>query len=274
MIKFTTCKINIGLNVINRRDDGYHNLSTVMVPVDWGDVLEIVPAKGTETTLTTLGREIQCVPEQNLVMKAYKALNQVKELPPVDIYLQKIVPDGAGLGGGSADAAFTLTLLNEMFNLGLSLDELAEIASTLGADCPLFIYNRPMLATGTGTTLKPVDIDLSGCHILIVKPAESVSTAAAYRGVKPSLWEKPLETMIDDLIKHCPANDFEDSVFPQLPELERIKQIISETGAVMASMSGSGSALYGIYDSMEKARYAKEELQEYGICHICHPVNS
>ena len=171
MIFFTTCKVNIGLNIVARRQDGYHDIETLMVPIDWHDVLEIVPAKGDKTTLTVLGRQVDCAPEDNLVMKAYRALDAVTPLPPVDIYLEKIVPDQAGLGGGSADASFTLTGLNEMFSLGLSKERLAEIAATLGADCPLFVYNRPMLATGTGTTLQPVDIDLT--HYYIVSRSSS-----------------------------------------------------------------------------------------------------
>ena len=139
MILFPNAKINLGLDILRRRPDGYHDIETVMIPVPWCDVLEIVPAKGSETTLTVSGRRVDCPPEKNLVMKAYRALAETVELPPVDIFLRKIIPDGAGLGGGSADAAFTLRGLNELFALGLSDSRLAEIAAGLGADCPFFI---------------------------------------------------------------------------------------------------------------------------------------
>lgn len=273
MIIFTTCKINLGLNIISRRPDGYHDLSTIMIPVDWGDILEIVPASGNNTTLTVLGREVDCPIEDNLVMRAYRALDSIKPLPPVDIILEKIVPDGAGLGGGSSDASFTLTALNKMFNLGLSLDRLSTIAATLGADCPLFIHNRPMLATGTGTTLTPVDIDLSHYHILIVKPPIKISTREAYSGITPSPWPLPLECMIGpDFIATCPHNDFEDSVFPANSMLADIKQTLVENGAVYASMSGSGSAIFGLFKSEAEAIHAADASPEGCITRICHTI--
>lgn len=272
MIVFTSCKINIGLNVIRRRPDGYHDLATVMVPVDWSDILEIVPARGGETTLTVIGRQLDCRPEDNLVMRAYNALSRAVPLPPVDIYLQKIVPDGAGLGGGSADAAFTLTALNDMFALGLTLNQLAGIAAGLGADCPLFVYNRPMLATGIGTTLTPVDVDLSMYTILIVKPPVSVSTREAYGGVSPSPWQQPLDTMLPRLIASRPCNDFETSVFPLHPTLGDIKNAMIATGAEYASMSGSGSAIYGLYRDERAARDAAAKLADHGMTRICHAI--
>lgn len=274
MIIFTTCKINLGLNVISRRPDGYHNLSTVMVPVDWGDIIEIVPAHhSNHTTLTVLGRKVDCNAEDNLVMRAYRALNSIAPIPPVDIYLEKIVPDGAGLGGGSADASFTLKALNEMFGIGLSQDRLAGIAATLGADCPLFIYNRPMLATGTGTTLTPIDIDLSGYHILIVKPPVRVSTREAYSGVTPAPWHVPLEDIIGtDIINNAPHNDFEDSIFPLHPTLADIKHMLLELGAVYASMSGSGSAIFGLFGSEKDAVNAAHTLPRDCIFRICKAI--
>ncbi len=273
MIQFTTSKINLGLNIISRRPDGFHNLSTIMVPVDWGDIIEIVPAHGKETTLTVLGRKIDCPPGDNLVMRAYQALDSIKSLPPVDIYLEKIVPDGAGLGGGSADASFTLCMLNEMFRLGLSQDCLADIAAGLGADCPLFIYNRPMLATGTGTTLTPVDIDMSRYHILIVKPGIRVSTREAYSGVTPSPWKRPLEDMIGpDFIANCPHNDFEDSVFQLYPTLAVIKQSLLEQGSVYTSMSGSGSAIFALFTNESDAITASGNIPDGCTTRICRSV--
>ena len=272
MIIFTTCKINIGLNVTRRRTDGYHDLETLMVPVDWGDIIEIVPSRSSETTLTVMGRAVDCTPEKNLVMRAYRALSEVSPLPPVDIYLDKIVPDGAGLGGGSADASFTLKALNDMFALGMTSEQLAAIAATLGADCPLFVYNRPMFATGTGTTLQPASIDMTSYHILIVKPPVKVSTREAYGGVTPAPWEEPLESLLGNITATRPANDFETSVFALHPELSLIKQRLYDFGAVYASMSGSGSALFGLFLSLEDAEKASRELEDCGMCHICHAV--
>ncbi|MBJ2190977.1 MAG: 4-(cytidine 5'-diphospho)-2-C-methyl-D-erythritol kinase [Muribaculaceae bacterium] len=252
MILFPNAKINIGLDIVSKRPDGYHNIETVMYPVPWRDVLEIVPAKGSETTLTVTGREVNCPPEKNLVMKAYNALSSRIGLPPVDIYLRKIIPDGAGLGGGSADAAFTLVGLNQLFALGLSDRNLADVAAGLGADCPFFVYNRPMLCTGIGTEFTPVDLNLKGYGIVIVKPEVSVPTALAYSRVTPA---EPTVRLADK-ISAPPTqwqgqvkNDFEASVFPAYPSVSKIKDCLIELGAVYAAMSGSGSAVYGIFES-------------------------
>lgn len=274
MILFTPCKINIGLNILSRRPDGYHDISTLMVPIDWCDILEIVPSKSDKTTLTVLGHNLDCAPADNLVMKSYNKLNEAvgMKLPPVDIYLQKIIPDGAGLGGGSSDASHTLLALNQMFELGFSLEKLAEIASTLGADCPLFIYDRPMHATGTGTILKPVNIDLSQYTILLVKPPVHISTAQAYGAVSPRPWDTPLEEMFDDIIKAQPVNDFELGIFSKFPSLLDIKNKILNGGAMYASMSGSGSTIYGIFKNEADAIKCSKNLENEGIIHICHPI--
>nr|MBD5377155.1 4-(cytidine 5'-diphospho)-2-C-methyl-D-erythritol kinase [Bacteroides sp.] len=252
MISFPNAKINIGLDIVARRPDGYHNLVSVFYPLPWRDVLEIVPAKGTETTLSVSGNPCDCPPEKNLVMKAYRALDLAAgPLPPVDIYLRKIIPDGAGLGGGSADAAFTLRMLNDMFALSLSDTRLAIIASEIGADCTFFIHNRPMLATATGTTLTPVPLSLKGMRIVVVKPQVHVSTREAYAGVTP---REPERNLAADILNLTPdqwrgviKNDFEESIFPAHSEIARIKERLYELGATYASMSGSGSAVYGIF---------------------------
>lgn len=250
MILFPNAKINLGLDILFKREDGYHEVVTAMIPVGWHDILEIVPARGTGTTLTTSGRPVNCPTEKNLVMKAYRAMAETVELPAVDIYLRKIIPDGAGLGGGSADAAFMLRGLNELFALGFSDDRLAEIASSIGADCPFFIYNRPMLATGTGTALSPIDINLDGLTAVIVKPAEGVTTATAYSRVTPSIPDKALPETVCLPVTEWRGrlkNDFEPSVFPLLPQVAAIKKHLDEMGAVYSSMSGSGSAVYGLF---------------------------
>lgn len=250
MILFPNAKINLGLDILRKRDDGYHDIETVMVPVPWHDVLEIVPARGEDSTLTVTGRKVDCPPEKNLVMKAYRALCEEVPLPPVDIYLRKIIPDGAGLGGGSADASFTLSGLNDLFCLGLDKATLARIASSLGADCPFFIYNTPMLCTGTGTEMSPVDVDLSSLDILIVKPQVSVPTAVAYSHTSPAI----PDVSVNELL-HGPRaswqgrlkNDFEPSVFQSYPEIASVKDRIMSLGPVYASMSGSGASVYGLF---------------------------
>lgn len=252
MLLFPNAKINLGLDILRRRPDGYHDIETVMMPVPWHDVLEIVPAHGPDTTLTVTGRKVACPPEKNLVMKAYRLMERRFDLPPVDIYLRKIIPDGAGLGGGSADAAFTLVALNTMFEIGADDDTLAAIAAALGADCPLFVYNTPMLATGTGTTLTPVNIDLAGLTITIVKPPVSVPTAQAYSRVVPAAPTRH----ITDILSLPPhewqgnlTNAFEESVFPLHPMVADIKARLLGQGAIYASMSGSGSAVYALFDT-------------------------
>lgn len=272
MIVFPNAKINIGLDILRKRPDGYHDISTLMVPVGWCDVLEIIPARGIQTTLSVTGRKVDCPPEKNLVMKAYRALSELTGgLPPVDIYLRKIIPDGAGLGGGSSDAAFTLKALDSLFSLGYSDSELADVAATIGADCPLFVYNRPMMASGTGTTLSdfPLPPSIRNLKVAIVKPSAGVSTAAAYAGVTPAL---PAISLADNLRRpivewsSCVKNDFETSVFPILPEIAEIKERLINMGAIYASLSGSGSAVYGLFD----ADILSEQLSEsFPGCSTC-----
>lgn len=252
MILFPNAKINLGLDILRKRSDGYHDIETVMMPVPWCDILEIVPAKGTDTTLTTSGREVNCPPEKNLVMKAYRALESITPIPPVDIFLRKVIPDGAGLGGGSADAAFTLRGLNELFALDFSADELAGIAAGIGADCPFFIYNTPMLCTGTGTDMAPVSLDLSGYTIAIVKPEVSVPTAKAYSQTRPAIPDTHISEIISlpvDKWQGLLKNDFEPSVFPEYPAIAAVKEKLKESGAIYTTMSGSGSSVFGIYES-------------------------
>lgn len=252
MVTFPNAKINIGLNIISRREDGYHNIESIMTPIPWCDILEIVPSNNDTTTLTITGREVNCPVEKNLVMKAYRAMEARYNLPAVEIYLHKIIPDGAGLGGGSADAAFTITLLNDLFNINATKEELAEIAATIGADCPFFIYNKTKLATGIGTEFTNLDLDLSGYKILVVKPQVSVPTAQAYAGVTPQEPQHSLPKLIEKDIntwQEAIKNDFEKSIFNIHPIVAQIKQQIIDLGAIYASMSGSGSAIYGIFEN-------------------------
>ncbi len=269
MVVFPNAKINLGLNVISRRADGYHNLDMVMVPVGWRDVLEIVPAKGKSTTLTVTGNSVDCPMEKNLVYKAWKALDNIIDcnMPAVDIYLHKTIPDGAGLGGGSADAAFTLTALNDIFHLGLSVDYLCKVASTIGADCPFFIHNRTMRCQGIGTDMTPVQIDFGKYrHIVIAKQKGiSVSTAEAYGGVTPQMPQSPITQILASPIEEWRdtlINDFEKHIFKLKPQIAALKQSFYDTGAIYASMSGSGAAVYGLFDCEKSASYAASSLTD------------
>ncbi len=265
MITFPNAKINLGLNIVERRPDGYHNIETVFFPIPLTDVLEIVPANSADTSLTCYGNPVDCPPEKNLVMKAYRLLQQRCDLPPVSIHLYKHIPDGAGLGGGSSDAAHTLLMLNKMFDLNLPHEELAAMAAGLGADCAYFIYNRPMMATGIGDVLSPVDVDLKGKTLLLVKPPVGVDTRTAYSRVVPApaqvdlarTVKQPVETW-DGLL----ANDFEPSVFAALPQLWVIKAQLIDAGAVYAAMSGSGSTVFGIFNSDKLAEAAADTFAD------------
>lgn len=265
MITFPNAKINLGLNIVSRRPDGYHNIATVFYPIPLTDALEIVPAKGAESTLTCHGRAVDCPTEKNLVMKAYRLMERKFALPPVEMHLVKHIPDGAGLGGGSSDASFCLRMLNGMFSLGCSDEQLAAMAAQIGADCPFFIHNVPMMATGIGDVFSPIGVNLHGKHLLLVKPDVSVPTKAAYARVTPSEPAKPIPEILSGEMKNWQselANDFEQSVFAQYPELEQIKRAIIGSGATYAAMSGSGSSLFGIFERAEMAENAAQNFAD------------
>ena len=263
MITFPNAKINLGLNIVERRPDGYHNIETVFYPIPLTDVLEIVPAR--ETSLTCYGNPVDCPPEKNLVMRAYRLLQQRYDLPPVAMYLYKHIPDGAGLGGGSSDAAHALLMLNTMFGLELSDSALATLAVSLGADCSFFIYNRPMLATGIGDVLTPVDVNLKGKTILLVKPPVGVDTRTAYSRVTPQAPSIPLTRILSQPMPSWDGllvNDFEPSVFAALPQLWLIKAALLDTGAQYAAMSGSGSTMFGFFDNDKLAEKAADTFAD------------
>lgn len=272
MVVFPNAKINLGLNILRRRADGYHDIETVMVPVGWRDILEIVPTDGDADTLTVTGRAVACSPDKNLVMRAVKAVRKhYPELPAVDIYLHKVIPDGAGLGGGSADAAFTVRALNDIFSLGMDNAKMAEIAAELGSDCPFFVYNRPMLATGTGTYLAPIDVDLTGKYIVIAKPRGAmVPTAAAYAGVTPNDRQTPVAKVIQLPITEWAGklhNDFEPSVFALQPAIGHVKEVLAKTGAVYTAMSGSGAAVFAIYTDKPDVEQIEAQLADCDVFH-------
>jgi 4-diphosphocytidyl-2-C-methyl-D-erythritol kinase len=248
MIVFPNAKINIGLNVVSKREDGYHNLETIFFPVKLADALEFVEAD--ETTLTTSGIALDSLPEQNLILKAYHLLKRDFNLPPLHFHLHKVIPFGAGLGGGSSDAAFTLKTLNEFYNLGLTTEKLENYAAQIGADCPFFIHNKPTFATGLGNQFHEIEIELSGYEVVILKPDFSVSTPEAYKNVIPRNPRFRLPEIVKNPVndwKNLIVNDFENSVFPKYPRIAELKQFLYKMGAGFASMSGSGSAVYGIF---------------------------
>lgn len=253
MIIFPNAKINIGLNVVERRPDGYHNIETVFYPIGLSDILEVeVSVNCSDYSFSSSGIPIDGDPEDNLIVKAYHLLRSGCQFPPIDISLIKQIPFGAGLGGGSSDAAFMLKTLNKMFELKMTPGKLEKLAAKLGADCPVFIKNKPVFATGIGNVFTPIKLSLKDYFLLLVKPDIYVSTPEAYSLVKPEKTEKSLVDLIQKPItewKDTIKNDFEKSVFSQYPAIEKIKNDLYQMGAIYASMSGSGSSVYGIFES-------------------------
>lgn len=258
MITFPCAKINLGLNIVSKRPDGYHNLETVFYPIPLTDALEIkymdenFPSES-PCDLKITGNDIDCNEEDNLVIKAYQLLAADFQLPRVHAHLVKRIPTQAGLGGGSSDAAYMIRLLDERFRLNIGIPEMERYAAKLGADCAFFITADPSYAEGIGDVLMPVDVPvagLGGYYLAVVKPSVAVSTRDAYAAIVPKtpakccrdIVRQPIETWKDELV-----NDFEDPIFAMHPELAAIKQSLYDAGAVYAAMSGSGSALFGIF---------------------------
>jgi len=253
MILFPNAKINIGLNIIEKRNDGFHEIETVMFPISLTDVLEISKSRGNlkeKIELSITGIKVDGDINENLICKAYRLLDEEFDLSPVHVHLHKSIPIGAGLGGGSADAAYMLKGLNEMFELDLSTDRLEHFAARLGSDCSFFIQNKPAYATGRGELLKPFNVDLDGLYILVVIPNEGISTKEAYNQVVPKKPEHQLTESLDLSVeswKTFVKNDFEASVFKQKSKIKELKDQLISAGAIYASLSGSGSAVYGIF---------------------------
>ncbi|EKB50071.1 4-(cytidine 5'-diphospho)-2-C-methyl-D-erythritol kinase [Cecembia lonarensis] len=250
MICFPNAKINLGLHITSKRKDGYHEIETCMVPIPLKDALEMIVSK--KAVFETSGLEIPGEEKDNLILKAVKLLQKdFNDLPPVHIHLHKNIPMGAGLGGGSADAAFALTLMNSLFELYLEDWILEDYAAQLGSDCPFFIQNTPKIATGRGEILEPVDVDIEGDHLVLIKPPIHVGTKEAYAGVKPQTPKFQLKEILSDKSswKEMLVNDFEASIFPQYPEIAKIKAELYDMGAYYAAMSGSGSTVFGLFST-------------------------
>lgn len=251
MISFPNAKINIGLYITQKRTDGYHQIETVLYPIPFQDILEI--RKSPKTRFQNLGIAIDNIePEQTSVLKAYRLLQKDFSLPAIDCILYKNIPFGAGLGGGSADAAFMLKLLNTYFNLNLSTKNLENYAAQLGSDDPFFIKNTPQLATGRGENVQPLNLSLKGLHLVLLKPDIHISTAIAYQNITPSPANFDLKKLANLPIEQWQNqvyNYFEKGLFKRFPPLQQLKATLYSSGAIYASLSGSGSALYGIFQT-------------------------
>lgn len=254
MIVFPNAKINIGLNIVGDRPDGYHNLETIFYPIPVQEALEILPAPTALPegySFSAKGLAVAGKPESNLVVRAYCILrDNGYKMPDVRLILDKIIPMGSGIGGGSADGSFTLKALNEMFSLNIPEEKMIQFAAKLGADCPFFILNRPVYATGIGEIMTPVPLDLSGMHFVLVRPDVFVSTKDAFAGIKSVVPQTHLSELIKLPVEEWQGrivNDFEGSIFPKFPAIKVVKDTLLEAGAVYASMSGSGSSVFALF---------------------------
>lgn len=260
MILFPPAKINLGLHILFKRKDGYHELETGMIPIPFTDILEILPSEKFEFIQT--GLSIPGDIKNNLCIKAYELMKDRFNIPPVYIHLRKIIPMGGGLGGGSADAAYILSGINTLFNLGISISKLEELASELGSDCPFFIQNIPQLAKGKGEIMSNLAVNLTGYYLKIVNIGVHVGTKEAYEGAKFSSNSKSISAIVQQPIstwKNELVNDFEKTVFEIYPELAEVKEKLYSEGAVYVAMSGSGSTLFGIFENEPKKTHTTEK---------------
>lgn len=256
MIIFSNCKINIGLNVVNKRNDGFHNLETIFYPLPLFDVLELIDADKTELTL--LGLPVPGDVANNIVLKAYQLLKkEFPRLPSVHFYLLKNIPIGAGLGAGSANGTNALLALNKKYQLQLNKDQLSQFALQLGSDCPFFIENQPVTASGRGEQMQPIRLELSNYELILVNPGIPISTPWAFQQIQPQLPAASLKELIALPItewKNLIKNDFEKPVFKAHPEIARIKEQLYANGALFSLMSGSGSTIFGLFDKNSNPR--------------------
>ncbi|MES2589993.1 MAG: 4-(cytidine 5'-diphospho)-2-C-methyl-D-erythritol kinase [Bacteroidota bacterium] len=261
MILFPPAKINLGLKVLNKREDGFHNLETVFFQIPFCDILEIV--KSEKFTFKSSGLTIFGEEKNNLCIKAYELLKNDFDLEPVLVHLHKIIPMGAGLGGGSADGTYTLLILNELFNLNLSSEQLKEYALILGSDCPLFVESFPQYATGRGEVLEKINVDLKGKYIYLINNGTHIQTKQAFENLKlnPNSEANLKQLVENDVLswKEELENNFETSVFPQNPELKSIKEKMYQNGAIYASMTGTGSTIYGIFEKKPESIFTNKQ---------------
>lgn len=249
MLAFPNAKINLGLSILSKRPDGYHNIESCFYPIPWHDALEVIISD--QMKFTTSGLPIPGESDSNLCLKAYAVLKSAFDLPPVHIHLHKVIPMGAGLGGGSADGAFMLKMLNDKFELNCTTAQLQSYAAMLGSDCPFFIENQPIIATGTGTTFTTTALSLAGYYIALKHPGIHIGTKEAYAGVHPQMPATSIQAIIQSPVadwKDQLRNDFEASIFPNHPQIAQLKEALYQNGALYASMTGSGSVVYGIFE--------------------------
>ncbi len=253
MIVFPNAKINLGLHIVAKRPDGFHNIESCFYPVNWTDILEIISAGS--FSFTSSGIPIPGDPAGNLCVKAYQAIKKDMDLSPVQMHLHKVVPIGAGLGGGSADGAFTIRLLNTNFNLGLSAVQMEDYARTLGSDCAFFIRNKPVFCYGKGDQFSEIQVNLSGYFIVLVNPQIHVGTAEAYAGITPMQPATSLQEILQGSVASWRGkliNDFEKTVCSKYPAIAAVKDELYQKGALYASMTGSGSTVYGIFEQEQE----------------------
>jgi 4-diphosphocytidyl-2-C-methyl-D-erythritol kinase len=252
MVSFPNAKINLGLQILGKRPDGFHDLQTIFYPVRLRDALEIFETTDNTLSFTSSGLKTDGSDEDNLCVRAYRLLKKdFPDLPGFGIHLLKHIPMGAGLGGGSADASFMLRMINQKYRLKLTADQLSNYALTLGSDCPFFLINQPCLATGRGEILDPVEIDLSHYCILLINPGIHVNTGWAFKSLQIKDNHKDLKSIINRPVKEWRdemRNDFEEPVFKEHPEIGKLKQDLYDAGAIFASLSGSGSTVFGIFE--------------------------
>jgi len=256
VLTYSNAKINIGLNIVEKRDDGFHNIETLFFPISIRDAIEIADSReNSPYTFSASGIPINIEAKDNIIVKAYELIRAKYNFPAQDIHLHKNIPFGAGLGGGSANAAYMIKLLNQKFNLNMSDEEMENEVKKLGSDCAFFIKNKPAFAIGKGDQLNSIDLDLSGYYILLIKPDIHISTPEAYANINPHKPKVSLKELIKQPIeswKTTIENDFENSIFPKHPLLAEIKEELYEEGAIYAAMSGSGSSMFGIFKSTPK----------------------
>lgn len=269
MLFYSKCKINLGLFITSKHEDGFHNLESIFYPIDWNDAIEIElnPNSKTKVELIEYNNSATSNPSENLCVKAYNLLDSIFNLPPVKIHLLKTIPTGAGLGGGSSNASTTLKLLNEFFNLKIANSHLKEYASQLGSDCPFFVDNKPAFVQGRGEIIKSIELDLSNYSILLINPGIHISTANAFATIVPKEIEFDLESKIitSEVVdwKNFLVNDFEKAAIKNYPIIGEIKNEMYSKGALYSSMSGSGSTVFGIFDDYKKAEEVQKKYSQF-----------
>lgn len=268
MLYFPNAKINLGLEVLRKREDGFHDLSTSFYAIPWRDVLEIIPSE--KDSFDSSGINIPSDGSPNLCQKAVSLLRRDYDFPPLKMHLHKVIPIGGGLGGGSSDASFTLKAINEQFSLGISEQKLIDYSLELGSDCPFFIKNRAVIAGGRGEVMKEISLDLQGYYLLLLNPRIHVSTKDAFSRVVPNSERKSIEEILLSDIrewKELLVNDFEESVFSIYPKIQALKELLYSRGAVYAAMSGTGSTVYGIFkEEIEMSEWEGQYFDVFSCC--------